>query len=228
MSTGQQKKQRTPVWITVVSALIIGLGWLVFESGALDKVLATDSGAPSTASAGAASEQLADLQVKPAGSMDGYSRKSFEHWIPAPEAGKNCNTREAVLVRDGTDVQVDNSCEATSGSWVSTYSGETVADDSDVDIDHMVPLANAWRSGANEWTAERREQFANDMDLPQLVAADKSSNRSKGDKDPSKWKPVEAAWCEYATDWVTVKHGYGLSVTAEEKSALEQMLATCG
>ncbi|WP_243793931.1 HNH endonuclease family protein [Saccharopolyspora gloriosae] len=227
MSTGQQKNQRTPVWITVVAALIIGLGWLVFESGLLDRVLATDS-APSTASAGEAVEQLAALKVEPEGSMDGYSRDSFEHWIPAPDAGKNCNTREAVLRRDGESVQINNSCQATSGSWVSTYSGETVADDSDVDIDHMVPLANAWRSGADEWTDERREQFANDMNLPQLVAADKKSNRSKGDKDPSKWRPIESAWCGYSTDWVTVKHSYGLSITTAEKSALEEMLATCG
>ncbi|MFR9730119.1 HNH endonuclease family protein [Saccharopolyspora sp. MS10] len=229
MSTGQQKNQRTPMWITVVAALILGLGWLVFESGLLDRVLGPDpTGSAPVAASGEAATQLDELAVEPAGSMDGYSRDHFDHWTSAPDAGKNCNTREAVLERDGDGVRVDNACRATSGSWVSGYTGETLDDDGDVDIDHMVPLANAWRSGADEWTDERREQFANDRQLPQLTAVDKSSNRAKGDKDPSQWKPVESAWCDYATDWVTVKHSYGLSITSAEKSALHEMLATCG
>ncbi|MBK0869343.1 MAG: HNH endonuclease [Saccharopolyspora sp.] len=221
MSTARSSK-RTPLWISVLSALIIAAGWVVFESGLLDRL------APDAASSDApAAAQLAQLEVAPEGSMDGYSRDRFEHWKPAPQAGKNCNTREAVLRRDGEDVAVNNACESTSGSWVSSYTGGTVRSGSDVDIDHMVPLADAWRSGADEWTDQRREQFANDMNLPQLVAADAKSNRAKGDKDPSEWKPAKATWCEYSTDWVTVKHSYGLTVTEQEKSALQEMLATC-
>jgi len=221
-----QQHNRTPTWITVVSALIIAAGWLVFESGLLDRFL-PDGAEPGAASSAPAAEQLAALQVAPEGSMDGYSRDRFQHWIPAPQAGKNCNTREAVLRRDGQGVQVDNACEATGGSWRSTYTGGTVSDDSDVDIDHMVPLAEAWRSGASAWTDARRKQFANDMALPQLVAVDSSSNRAKGDKDPAKWKPARATWCEYATDWITVKHAYGLAVSPAEKTSLTDMLKTC-
>jgi hypothetical protein len=208
-------------WSSLVAAALLGLMWLVFESGLLHGNVSPASGP--------AAEQLQQLEVAPAGSMDGYSRDRFEHWAAQPEAGKNCNTREAVLLRDGSGVRSNNRCEATSGSWTSAYTGEQVTDDSDIDIDHMVPLANAWRSGADEWTDAEREKFANDMTGPQLVAVDSSSNRSKGDQDPSTWKPAaEDRWCEYATDWVEVKSTHGLTVTGAEKKAVGDMLSTCG
>ncbi|WP_235875113.1 HNH endonuclease family protein [Saccharopolyspora aridisoli] len=209
-----------PVWMSVAAAVLLGAMWLVFESGLLDPKV--------SAATGPASDQLAELTVAPAGSMTGYSRERFKHWIPQPDAGKNCNTREAVLARDGESVKANAACEVTSGSWTSLYTGEKVAQARGVDIDHMVPLANAWRSGANEWDDAKRQQFANDMSLPQLVAVDSSSNRSKGDQDPSTWKPTaRGQWCVYATDWITVKKSYGLTVTDAEKKALTEMLATC-
>ncbi|WP_406691120.1 HNH endonuclease family protein [Saccharopolyspora sp. ID03-671] len=213
-------KKKTPVWMTVVAAIALGAMWLVFESGLLDSKV--------SASSGPAGDQLAQLKVAPAGSMTGYSREKFKHWIPQPDAGKNCNTREAVLARDGQGVKSNNACEVTSGSWTSLYTGEKVSDAKGVDIDHMVPLANAWRSGANKWDDAKRQQFANDMSLPQLVAVDSSSNRSKGDQDPSTWKPTaQGQWCVYATDWIQVKNSYALTVTDAEKKALSEMLATC-
>ncbi|RKT88284.1 Protein of unknown function [Saccharopolyspora antimicrobica] len=208
------------VWMSIVAAVLLGLMWVVFESGLLDDARGSQP-------TGAAADQLEQLQVAPSGTMDGYSRERFKHWTSQPEAGKNCNTREAVLARDGQNVKTNNSCESVSGTWVSEYTGQQLTDASDIDIDHMVPLANAWRSGAKSWDDARREQFANDMDLPQLVAVDASSNRSKGDQDPSQWKPEQAAWCDYATKWIEVKRGYDLTVTQEEKSALREMLATC-
>lgn len=207
-------------WSSVVAAALLGLMWVVFESGLFEHDVSSASGP--------AADQVEQLKVAQAASMDGYSRDRFDHWIAQPKAGKNCNTREAVLARDGANVQTDNRCQATSGSWTSSYTGEKITDDSDVDIDHMVPLANAWRSGANEWTDAEREKFANDMDLPQLVAVDSSSNRSKGDQDPSTWKPsTKGQWCDYAGDWVEVKNAYDLTVTEAEKQALHEMLATC-
>ncbi|PKW17480.1 HNH endonuclease family protein [Saccharopolyspora spinosa] len=211
------------VWASVVAAALLGLMWVVFESGFLDP-----QGGATGSATGPAAEQLAELRVAPAGSMDGYSRERFKHWITKPEAGKNCNTREAVLARDGQNVRSNNACEPTSGTWTSAYNGQQLTDPSAIDIDHMVPLANAWRSGANKWDDQRREQFANDMQLPQLVAVDASSNRSKGDQDPSQWKPERANWCSYATSWITVKHSYDLTITEPEQKALQEMLATCG
>jgi hypothetical protein len=92
-----------------------------------------------------------------------------------------------------------------------------------------VPLANAWRTGAAGWEDERRADFANDLDTPQLIAVSASSNRAKGDQDPSQWRPPERAyWCRYAHDWVAVKHHWQLWVTQDEKDALAEMLDTCG
>jgi hypothetical protein len=95
-------------------------------------------------------------------------------------------------------------------------------------IDHVVPLANAWRSGASTWTTEQRQDFANDLTRPQLLAVTGSVNESKGDQDPAQWKPPSRDfWCMYAQDWVQVKFHYRLTITAAEKGALTDMLATC-
>ncbi|EHK88749.1 hypothetical protein SZMC14600_03556 [Saccharomonospora azurea SZMC 14600] len=168
---------------------------------------------------------LAQLTVAPDGSMDGYDREKFPHW--SPQDG-NCNTRETVLVRDGTDVVVDNACEPTSGSWYSVYDGVWVGDDSDVHIDHVVPLAEAWRTGARDWSESRREAFANDLGSQQLIAVSGSSNTSKGDKAPEDWKPENTGyWCMYARSWINVKHTYDLTVSDAEVTALEEMLDAC-
>jgi hypothetical protein len=167
---------------------------------------------------------LAGLAVAAHGAMSGYSRAKFPHW--AEQDG--CDTRERVLERDGPSVERDGECRAVSGVWVSVYDDETFADAGDVDIDHMVPLANAWRSGAAAWTQDKRRAFANDMDHPQLLAVSASSNRSKGDQGPDEWKPPSKTyWCTYAGSWASVKATYGLWVTGAEKNTLTDMLDTC-
>lgn len=167
---------------------------------------------------------LDELTVAPAGSMRGYSREHFPHWR---DAGRNCDVRDTVLERDGTDIEVSG-CNVVGGRWNSVYDGKTFSDPSDVDIDHMVPLANAWRSGADEWSDRKRGDFANDLDRPQLIAVSASSNRSKGDQDPSQWKPPSRDyWCEYAESWITVKHHWELTITEAEKGALGDMLDSC-
>src|SRR5690606_32790457 len=117
---------------------------------------------------------------------------------------------------------------AVSGRWYSPYDGATWGQASEVDIDHLVPRANAWVSGAASWTQQRREAFANDLTRPELVAVTGTVNRSKGDAAPDEWKPpLRAAWCRYATDWIAVKHYYELTVTGSEHRALAAMLDTC-
>lgn len=178
----------------------------------------------STVAAGDAEALLGKLTVAKAASMRGYSREKFPHWR---SAGSNCDVRDSVLKRDGAKVKLSG-CNVVAGTWVSLYDGDKIADPSKVDIDHMVPLANAWRSGAAAWTTEERGNFANDLDDPQLVAVSASSNRSKGDQDPSTWKPERTeAWCQYAQDWVTVKAKWKLTVTTNEKAALTDMLTRC-
>jgi hypothetical protein len=181
-------------------------------------------GTTSAAAPASTAADLAELTVAKAGSMKGYRRDKFPTWR---KTGSNCDVRDSVLKRDGTKVKTSG-CNVVAGTWKSVYDGQVLNSPTKVDIDHLVPLANAWRSGASAWTADRREDFANDLDDPQLVAVSASSNRSKGDQDPSTWKPTATSeWCEYAEDWVAVKTAWKLTVTATEKSALEEMLETC-
>ncbi|MFG1917864.1 DUF1524 domain-containing protein [Micromonospora sp. NPDC048898] len=183
---------------------------------------ATPPGIPSKATA---QSQLNALNVATQGSTSGYSRDLFPHWITI---SGSCNTREQVLKRDGTSVGVDSSCAATSGRWYSPYDGATWTAASDVDIDHVVPLAEAWRSGANSWTTSRRQSFANDLTHPQLIAVTDNVNQSKGDQDPSTWQPSLSSYrCTYSKMWITVKYNWSLTLQSSEKSALQSMLNTC-
>lgn len=180
--------------------------------------------APPVAPAEARTE-LAKLKIAVRGTMDGYSREKFPHWDKVEGA---CDTREQVLKRDGKDVTTNADCAPKSGTWVSAYDGETWQKASDVDIDHMVPLGQAWVSGAKSWTQERREQFANDLIRPQLHAVTDNVNEQKSDKAPDQWKPpLVSYWCTYATDWIVVKMNYALTITVPEKTALETMLGRC-
>jgi hypothetical protein len=183
---------------------------------------ATPPGIPSKASA---QSQLNGLTVATEGSSSGYSRDLFPHWITISGA---CNTRETVLKRDGSNVVVNSSCAATSGSWYSPYDGATWTNAADVDIDHIVPLSEAWRSGASSWTTSRRQSFANDLSHPQLIAVTDNVNQSKGDQDPSTWQPSRTAYrCTYAKMWISSKSFWGLRLQSSEKSALQTMLNTC-
>ena len=133
-----------------------------------------------------------------------------------------------MLKRDGSGVTVDSSCQPTVGRWYSVYDSTWVEDSSDVDIDHIVPLSEAWKSGASAWTTAKRQEFANNLTISQLIAVTASSNRSKGDKDPSEWKPPNTSvHCIYAREWIWVKYTYKLSLQSAEKTALTQMLGTC-
>jgi hypothetical protein len=185
-------------------------------------VSAAPPGIPSKATA---QSQLNALTVAAEGSTAGYSRDLFPHWITISGA---CNTRETVLKRDGTTVVTDSSCAATSGRWYSPYDGVTWSAASDVDIDHVVPLAEAWRSGANAWSTSKRQTFANDLTHPQLIAVTDNVNQAKGDQDPAAWQPSLTSYrCTYAKMWITVKYAWALKLQASEKTALQSMVNTC-
>ncbi len=185
----------------------------------------TSTHQPTGADAEKAARDLKDLKVATGESMAGYSRTKFHIWA---SQGDGCDTRDVVLKRQGKNVQATSDCKITSGTWVSPYNGKTYDKPLALDIDHLVPLGNAWQSGAKDWTDNERKAFANDLDRPQLIAVDLTDNRAKGDQDPSQWKPPSHDyWCTYAEDWITVKAYYKLTVTSAEKSALEDMLGTC-
>ncbi|MFE4635706.1 HNH endonuclease family protein [Streptomyces sp. NPDC056773] len=180
---------------------------------------------PTPISAAAARSYLATVTPKTEGSTSGYSRDLFPHWSTV---SGTCNTRETVLKRDGSGVVQDSSCAAVSGSWYSEYDGATWTAASDLDIDHVVALAEAWRSGANSWTTAKRQQFANDLTRPQLIAVTDNVNQAKGDLDPGKWLPPRTAYrCTYARMWVQVKQYWALNMDSTEKTALVNILNAC-
>lgn len=111
---------------------------------------------PRIPSQSTAKYELSKLVVKAEYTMTGYSRDKFQHWVTVTGA---CNTREMVLKRDGTNVVVGSDCYPDSGKWYSHYDGKVEYQASEIDIDHVVALAEAWRSGAKYWTADRRRQL---------------------------------------------------------------------
>jgi Protein of unknown function (DUF1524) len=208
---------RTPRIFAVLLAAALAL------SGC--KPIDATPGAAGASDPSLARQQLAELTVADPLSMAGYSRARFPHWI---QQNNGCDTRDLVLKRQGQGVETTGACKIVKGSWLSPYDNQTYTDPQKLDVDHLVPLADAWRSGAKDWTDDRRQDFANDLTRPQLIAVSLTQNRAKGDQDPSQWKPPNHDyWCQYAQDWVTVKHFWQLTVTAGEKTALTDMLGTC-
>jgi len=158
----------------------------------------------------------------------GYNRDLFPHWIDADRNG--CDTRREVLIIEAVvPPVVGERCSLAGGSWYSPFDGLISEDPLDFDIDHMVPLKEAWDSGAHAWDRDRRRAFANDLDLPEaLIGVSRSSNRSKSDRDPADWlPPLRSYHCQYVRDWMVVKIKWELSVDAREFSALRSVAAGC-
>jgi Protein of unknown function (DUF1524) len=205
--------------VAAAAAIVATAGVLLATATAAD---ATPPGIPSAATA---KSELAALTVAGSTHTTTYDRRLFPTW---DIISGTCDTRETVLKRDGTSVVVNSACSATSGSWFSPYDGATWTAASDLDIDHVVPLKNAWISGAWAWTTSKRESFANDLSHPQLIAVTDNVNQSKGDKSPDAWKPPLTSYhCTYARMWIQVKYTWALRITSAEKSALTTMLNTC-
>jgi hypothetical protein len=156
----------------------------------------------------------------------GYDRNLFRHWIDADNNG--CDTRREVLISESkTKVKVGKKCAISGGTWVSAFDNKTIkGSGTGIDVDHFVPLAEAWRSGAWKWTPEERQYFANDLkDERVLIAVSASSNRSKGDKDPSKWLPKvsKEQVCDYVLSWVAVKLRYSLTTDPVEAESIREI-----
>ncbi|MFI6662952.1 HNH endonuclease family protein [Streptomyces sp. NPDC050523] len=172
-------------------------------------------------------DALAGLPVQDE-SRTGYTRDKFKHWIDADRDG--CNTRAEVLLQEAvTAPEVGPKCTLNGGSWYSAYDDQYLDAAQQLDVDHLVPLAEAWDSGASDWAAKEREAYANDLDDPRaLIAVSAATNRSKADQDPSTWLPPATGYrCTYVTDWVADKTRYQLSVDPGEKAALAETLARC-
>jgi hypothetical protein len=121
-------------------------------------------------------------------------------------------------------------CTVLSGTWRSPYDGATVTSASELQIDHVVALKEAWDSGAWAWSPAKRHAFANDVVDPRgLRAATIATNLDKGDKDPSNWLPPDAAdVCSFLADWVEIKVRWGLSMDSSEFGRIRNLLrGTC-
>ena len=159
--------------------------------------------------------------------LDGYDRARFKLWIDADKNG--CDTRAEVLIAEAiVKPKKAAKCKLTGGKWLSSYDGIKYTNASKLDIDHLVPLAEAWRSGAWAWTDQQRMEYANDLeDEWALNAVTASVNRSKGDKDISQWLPKKNV-CTYLSGWVTIKAKFELTVDIAEAKVISKYYESCG
>jgi hypothetical protein len=177
--------------------------------------------------------ELDALAVKGRAPKTGYAREEFgPAWADVDRNG--CDTRNDVLARDLTEVAFEDGthdCVVVSGTLVDPFGGDTIAFErgprsADVQIDHVVPLSDAWQKGAQQWDAEKRQRFANDP--ANLLAVDGPLNSAKGDGDAATWLPPSTGYrCAYVVRQVRVKAAYGLWVTQAEHDAMDRQLDGC-
>ena len=153
-----------------------------------------------------------------------YKRSFFKLWTTQD----GCSTREVVLIAEAVG-GTRAGCSMVGATWLSPYDGVTTSNAGSFDIDHMVPLKEAWLSGAAAWTPERRTAYANDLGWAQsLIAVSARSNRQKSDRDPARWMPHSAGYaCTYVEVWVGVKFRWDLSMDPAEKTVVDSILAGC-
>jgi hypothetical protein len=134
----------------------------------------------------------------------------------------NCRNTRAIVLQTESVEPVSGGCSIEEGKWFDPYTGDTIVHPRDLDIDHIVPLKEAWRSGAWRWSKEERVAYANDPEV--LLAVGKHANRSKGDKDPGEWMPPRESYQrEYARLWATIKVKHHLSADVRERRKLSEL-----
>ena len=165
-------------------------------------------------------------------SIPSYDRDLyFGSWID--EDGDCQNTRAEVLLIESlssVSFRDNSSCTVDSGEWYDPYTDSTFYFASDVDIDHFVPLYDAFYSGAYLWPEYKRIEYSNDLYVFEhhLIAVDKGENRSKGKKPPHEWMPPNSDYhCEYASNWITIKYLWELTVTTQEYNFLQNLIQNC-
>jgi hypothetical protein len=213
------------VRILVAVAALVGAAAAMLSGGggSGDAAVAVAGDDPSTTTSterlvGAATPELLDalaaLRLEPEGDRGGYDRALFPHWDD--EDGDGCDTRCEVL---GAQQRVD-------GTWLSEWDGYSTPDASELQVDHVVALAEAWDSGAATWPPDRRDAYADWV--PNLLAVSAAMNLAKGDRDAAEWFPARAeANCLWASTVVRVKARWDLAVDTAERDALANLLRTC-
>ena len=185
---------------------------------------------PSTSSAqGKAPARLDELRVVKPTDDGSYDRDEFgDGW--ADLDGDGCETRDEILARDLTHTVIEDGCDVKAGTLRDPYTDRTIGFQDDQwwtgHVDHIYPLAHAWRLGASDWTEAKRLRFANDP--ANLLAVDGPTNSSKGDSGPGEWVPLHRGYaCTYARTYIRVAAAYDLPVTAADRDSLAALLETC-
>ncbi len=253
--TSSRRTARTSLASLGLIAVVALAGWLLHTTGVTDgdADAATDGAPSSTAAptitadatdptdrtsptdataAATARSRLAALPVKGKAPATGYDREARfgTAWLDVDHNG--CDTRNDVLARDLTDVERQGPCTVLRGTLVSPYTGDRVdfvrgnTTSTLVQIDHVVALENAWRTGAQQLSQEQREALANDP--ANLFAVDGHSNAQKRSGDAATWLPADTAFrCTYVEHQIAVKTTYRLWVAPAEHDAMERVLARC-
>jgi len=183
----------------------------------------------SVVASGDAATVLSELELKGRAPKTGYERDKFgSGW----NSKQGCDTRNLVLARDLVNIARNDRCQVVSGSLSDPYTGNTIMFErgeltsSDVQIDHVVALSDAWQKGAQQLSPAEREALANDP--LELLAVDGSSNQQKSDGDAATWLPPNKPFrCQYVARQIAVKKKYRLWVTAAEKDAMTNVLVSC-
>jgi hypothetical protein len=215
---------------TIILALLAGaMPKLVEESPPIDIALPWQQPAMNTepALAGSALESLNALEVKGRAPKTGYSRDQFgSGWATV----NGCSTREIIMYRDLINVTLSDECTIESGLLNDVYTGQpieyTKGNPSEIQIDHVIALSDAWQTGAQQLTAEDRQQFANDP--LELLAVSGKENQIKSDANAASWLPPNKTFrCDYIARQIAVKQKYHMWVTTSEEQAMRDVLNTC-
>ena len=170
-------------------------------------------------------EQLRPLTAERDPSLPAYDRDHFAGWIDSD--GDCVNTRHEILQSEAASFSMNTEgCAVASGEWFDPYTSRTFTDPRDLDVDHVVALADAWVSGAWAWADELLDRFANDFGNLNAIAA--GENRSKSARGPAGYSPsAPAAACDYLVQYATVKIRWGLSITPQDFDVVATGLAGC-
>ena len=210
-------------------SLLVGLIFVIALNAPSQILDSTKSETTTEANTATAILVLEKLQIKGRAPKTDYSRDKFgAEWAVIG----GCNMRNIILNRDMTKVSIDDECNVDSGILNDPYSGKIInfkrgsGTSSQVQIDHVVALSDAWQKGAQQISREQREQLANDP--LNLIAVDGPANQAKGDGDAATWLPPNKAFrCQYVARQIAVKQKYNLWVTRSEFDAIASVLNSC-
>lgn len=201
----------------------------IVESATSKSGISGRSKSSSEYSGGPATALLETLPIKGRASNANYERTNFSNGWNSIDG---CDVRNIILRRDMHDVVMNEKCQVVTGVLNDPYTGKTIhfvrgpGTSSDVQIDHVVALSNAWQSGAQQLSKQKREAFANDP--LNLLAADGAANQQKGDSNAASWLPSNKSFrCQYVARQIAIKSTYELWVTPSEYDAIKRVLRTC-